>query len=59
MKRIFFYCLLITGSALFIESKTPPAGNNAQLTQEELKLYNLINNYRAANGLKQFRFLRV
>ena len=52
MKRILFYCLLITGSAFFIESKTPPAGNKVQLTQEELKLYNLINNYRAANGLK-------
>jgi len=52
MKRILFYFLLITGSALFIESKTPPARNTVQLTQEELRLYNLINSYRASNGLK-------
>lgn len=52
MKRILFYCLLITGSALFIESKTPSACNSVQLTQEELNLYKLITNYRAANGLK-------
>jgi hypothetical protein len=52
MIRMLFYCLLLTCSPLFISSITPAVNNNIQLTQEELTLYNLINHYRASNGLK-------
>ena len=52
MYRLLFCCFLIACSSLFISSNTPPVASNVQLTQEELKLYNLINKYRASNGLK-------
>jgi uncharacterized protein YkwD len=52
MKGLLFYSLLIITLSVFTASKTPPPSKKVQLTQEELKLYNLINNYRASNGLK-------
>jgi uncharacterized protein YkwD len=50
MKKLAFYCLLLTVTSLLMSGRTARITDKVQLTSEELKLYNLITAYRNANG---------